>query len=111
LFPAPQGGWFWASSFDDHFERAAEQAQWPHLDWKEDGRSRRLWVHTMHSLRHRFARDRIDLWEYTPAELQIVGGWQSAQVVWERYYGFSEDLLDRADRKIGRPAKELPTAS
>ena len=50
--------------------------------------------HTQHSLRHRFAKDHIDLYGLNPAELMKIGGWDSMQVVYERYYGLSEGILD-----------------
>jgi hypothetical protein len=55
LFPAPQGGWWWASAFTiKYFNVAAAAAGWEARTWvDEHGRDRRLWVHTAHSLRHR----------------------------------------------------------
>lgn len=102
VFPAPFGGWWWATSFtNDFYARAATAAGFDRLEWiDDDGKPRKQWVHTMHSLRHRFARDRIDLAGYSVAELQLVGGWDSAQVVWERYYGLSTDLLETATKKL-----------
>lgn len=75
------------------------------IHYKDDkGRPRRMWVHTMHSLRHRFARHRIDIWNSTfQRSWQVVGGWQNAQVVWDRYYGLSADLLARVDDKLRKP--------
>lgn len=76
LFPAPKGGWWWASSFTAKcFSKAADLAGWDKHEWTEvndEGTvvNRRLWVHTMHSLRHRFARDRIDIYNHTISELQ-----------------------------------------
>src|SRR5690606_11804202 len=69
LFPSPKGGWWWATSFTNkYFSKAAEAAGWERLEWTEDNNEgkevrRRMWVHTMHSLRHRFARDRIDIYD------------------------------------------------
>jgi hypothetical protein len=112
LFPAPQGGWWWASTFSDkYFNVAAAAAGWEARTWvDEHGRHRRLWVHTAHSLRHRFARDRIDTYDHEISELQAVGGWQSAQVVWERYYGQSSDLLARSGAKLRRPSWSGPSS-
>jgi integrase len=101
LFPAPQGGWWWETGFvGDFFAKAADAAGWDHLDWTDDAGEHRIWVHTMHSLRHRFARDRIDHYGHTVDELQIVGGWKSAQVIWESYYGLSSDSLARSSAKL-----------
>lgn len=102
VFPAPQGGWFWHTSFtSDHLHAAAEAADWEFIRWTEpDGRRRKLLRHPFHTLRHRFARDRIDLMGYRVSDLQVIGGWDSAQVVWERYYGSSSDALALADQKL-----------
>lgn len=75
LFPAPQGGWWWASAFSDkYFNVAAAAAGWEARTWvDEHGRDRRLWVHTAHRLRHRFARDRIDIYDHEISELHPRG--------------------------------------
>jgi hypothetical protein len=105
LFPAPMGDWWWNNSFtNNHFTPAAQAAGWDRLTWvDENGKERGLGVHTMHSLRHRFARDRIDTYDHEISELQVVGGWKSPQVVWERYYGLTSDLLARSSSKLRRP--------
>lgn len=102
LFPAQKGGWHWASGFGrTYFTPAAETAGWDRIGWtNETGDQEHLWVHTMHSLRHRFARDRIDTYDHTIAELQAVGGWRSGQVVWERYYGQDGNLLKSSGVKM-----------
>jgi integrase len=102
LIPAAQGGWMWNTAFtNDYFHKAAETADWEFIRWVEDdGTPRKLLRHTFHTLRHRFARDRIDEAGYTPADLQEIGGWDSAQVVWERYYGRSKDAIKVCDEKL-----------
>jgi integrase len=110
LFPAKKGGYWWKTSFtNDFFTPAAEAAGWERLSWVENGKVRFQWKHTMHSLRHRMARDAIDIWKFTPAELTAVGGWESMGVVWEMYYGQSKDLLKSALKKTGKqPGKKTP---
>lgn len=103
LFPAPEGGYWWPTSYStDRFTPAAIEAGWERQTWKvEEGRKpRHQWVHTHHSLRHRFAHDAIEIWKLTPAQLTYVGGWESIAVVFERYYGWSGDILDEVLRKM-----------
>lgn len=100
LFPAKRGGYWWSTGFtNDEFSPAAELAKWPALTWKEKGKTRRQWIFTMHSLRHRFATDCLELWKMNPAELTEVGGWESIMVVFTRYYGRSADLLEKVFEK------------
>lgn len=102
LIPAAQGGWMWNTAFtNDYLHRAAREAGWEFIEWvDEHGRARKLLRHTFHTLRHRFARDRIDLMGHSVSDLQAIGGWDSAQVVWERYYGRSSDALKVCDEKL-----------
>ncbi len=109
LFPALKGGYHWAGSFTTKvFVPACLAAGWEQLSWEEeverDGKlvvvARHAMKHTQHSLRHRFARDCIDLLKLTPEELLTIGGWESAQVLWARYYGSSRDVLDRVAAKV-----------
>lgn len=109
LYPAPMGGWWWATGFDnDFYAAAATAAGFKRLELRdevvEDGKIvekvRRQWVHTMHNLRHRFARDRIDHFGYTPELLMTIGGWESAQEIWDSYYKSSEDALDRSAERL-----------
>jgi integrase len=108
LFPAQHGGFLWPGAFtNDHFVRACLAAGWEQLKWEEvvvrGGKSvtieRHQMRHTQHSLRHRFARDQIDLYRLMPEELLTIGGWESMEVVWARYYGRSKDALDRVRAK------------
>ena len=102
LFPASKGGWWWASQFArDLFNPSAEEAGWQRLEFVDvHGKLRHEWVHTMHSLRHRFATDRINVYGHDPDELMVVGGWENSQVVWDRYYGRSADALKRSSAKL-----------
>lgn len=102
LFPASKGGWWWASGFaQDLFNPAAEAAGWERLEFLDaHGKVRHEWVHTMHSLRHRFGTDRINVYGLTVAELMIIGGWENSQVVWDRYYGRSADALESGIAKL-----------
>jgi hypothetical protein len=61
----------------------------------------------MHSLRHRFARDRIDVFHHTVAQLRAVGGWENNDIVWGRYYGQSGDELEAGSEKLRRFAPQL----
>lgn len=108
LFPAPQGGHHWPGNYtNDYFTPAALAAGWEQLTWTErKSEAGRLVVverhqlrHTQHSLRHRFAKDHIDLYGLNPAELMYIGGWESMQVVYERYYGLSRGILDAVRAK------------
>lgn len=108
LFPAPRGGYHWPGNYtNDYFTPAALAAGWEQLTWTERRtRNGPLVVvechqlrHTQHSLRHRFAKDHIDVYGLNPAELMFIGGWESMQVVYERYYGLSRGTLDAVRAK------------
>jgi integrase len=104
LYPSWRGSWWWASSFtQDLFNKAAQSASWASVEWTDEhDRKHRMWVHTMHSLRHRFATDRINVFDHNPDELLVAGGWDSAQTLWERYYGTSAGVLESSGAKLLR---------
>jgi hypothetical protein len=117
LFPTRTGLLFHHSSFStDYLAPAAIAAGWPYDEWEEEytsrnrktgsveqrTRTRRQFVHTWHSHRHRFARTAIDVVDFTAGELMAMGGWENEAVVRNRYYKTGEEHRMSAFAKVGR---------
>lgn len=115
LFPAPRGGlWHHTSWNNDRLAEAMVKAGWPYEEWDEtvervDQRTRRRvsttirrrrFTHTWHSLRHRFARTCVDVLDMGSGELMAVGGWESEQVVRNRYYRSGREHFISALEKV-----------
>ncbi len=85
------GLWHHTAWSRDLFIPAALAAGWEASRWVEihaDGtvRDRLQMIHPWHSLRHRFARTAIDVWDMQPGELMAQGGWENVETVYNRYY-------------------------
>lgn len=109
LFPAPRGGMFHHSPFhEQYFTPAALAAGWPTQTWVEtcdEWHSDTRHYETVtrecvqfdlvwHSMRHRFARTCVDVYNLQPGQLTAVGGWEDTNVVNERYYRSGREHLE-----------------
>lgn len=110
LFPAARGGMQWHSSFStDVLLPAMRRANWPlqewvetHEVWSAKDATYRLEVRNRvqaklpwHSMRHRFARTMIDVYEMDAGQLMAAGGWENRQTVLDRYYRSGKEHTDR----------------
>lgn len=108
LLPAPRGNWWDESNLDNRvWSPGAEAAGVPVIVWTERDKNgqeveRRRWKYTTHSLRDRYAVSALDIWKWSPGELQIAGGWETADVIYKRYYGASDSALESMMNKTRR---------
>lgn len=116
LFPHPISNdlFLYSEWKSDFVKPAALAAGWPYQEFDEqrfrlDTKIRRLvdqqrhvtqFDLVWHSLRHRFARTAIDVYNLTPAELCKIGGWSNVQTVVDRYYRPGEEHQAGAQQKI-----------
>lgn len=106
LFPATEGGLLWHSHWNAKILLPAmAAADWPLLHWTEHcerwnpearqrvkvSRERTNAELVWRSLRHRFARVAIDLYDCRPGELMALGGWENEATVQNRYYKSGEE--------------------
>lgn len=113
LFPAPEGGMWWSANLTRHIVTAQKAAGWAYEIVAEERTTRRgerkmVQVTQMyqpwHSLRHRFARDMVDWAQMGEGELMSVGGWESIEVVSQRYYRSGAEHAAAARATVRRVA-------
>lgn len=114
IFPAPRGGNWNASNFDERvWVPAMAAAGISYVTYEQPVRTQRgvmrrrvLFRFTCHSLRDRYAVSALNLWEIEPNELAVLGGWKDAEVIYKRYYGATSRTLDtvqaRSDARVAR---------
>lgn len=117
LFPAPGGGHWNASNFDERVwvpaMAAAGKKVVPFVEYEDRVRSgkntgqvvtRKLYRYTNHSTRDRFAISALNIWKFDLDELKVTGGWRNTKVIHDRYYGVAKGVLDRLQEKTRGPA-------
>jgi integrase len=102
IFPAPRGGWWDESNFDERVWSAAAKAisMESVIRVRTVKKNKKLteikvthWKFTSHSLRDRFAVTALDEWKLPVGTVQIVGGWATSDVLIKRYYGATSSAL------------------
>ena len=92
MFPAPRGGHFWPSNFDNRVAMPAyRRAGW------RDADSAGTW--TWHSLRHVFCTTALTEWRLSLADVAALAGHTSGRITLETYLGSPVGTLSRAFQK------------
>lgn len=78
-------------------------AGWPTTEWTDGNSAKTVYHLTWHSLRHRFARNAVDIYKLEKRELMQAGGWENIATVENRYYrSGAESLLSGAEKMTSR---------